>query len=483
METGDPKRWAALVVVLAATLLSIVSVFISNVALPVIQEDLSASAGQAQMILAGYNLMFGLFLVTGGRLGDLYGIKRVFLLGLTLFTAASAVSGFAPGPVSLIGSRAVQGLGAALMIPQVISFIQLYFTGKERATALGAYAAVGGFGSTAAQLLGGWLIAADWFGLGWRTIYLLNVPVGLLAVLGTIRLLRERIAAAQNDRRLDWTGVVLITASLSALCFPLTFGNDWGWPWWIVVPLIASPCLAFGFVRHQRQLEKSGRGTPLIRPSLFRRRNFSAGNVSILLFYANNAVLFIVMPLFLQRGLGMTPFQSGLVFAPLALGFALTSMKSGGWAAKFGHRTLIAGCFLLGASYLLFFVTDAVFGSDLSGYEWIPAALLAGVAMGLISAPLNFLTLARVKESEAGQASGVLTAGVEIAYALGTVAGGMIFFSVAGTDIGDVTGTAVRTDRSAYLHAVHSAIGFNGLLVIGMLMLIRYLKETNTGVK
>jgi len=123
METGDPKRWAALVVVLAATLLSIVSVFISNVALPVIQEDLSASAGQAQMILAGYNLMFGLFLVTGGRLGDLYGIKRVFLLGLTLFTAASAVSGFAPGPVSLIGSRAVQGLGAALMIPQVMSFI------------------------------------------------------------------------------------------------------------------------------------------------------------------------------------------------------------------------------------------------------------------------------------------------------------------------------------------------------------------------
>jgi len=483
METRDPGRWAALAVVLTATLLSIVSVFISNVALPVMQQDLNASAGQAQMILAGYNLMFGLFLVIGGRLGDFYGIRRVFLLGLALFTAASAVSGFAPGPASLIASRAVQGLGAALMIPQVMSFIQVYFTGRERGMALGAYAAVGGFGSTAAQLLGGWLIAADWFGLGWRMIYLLNVPVGLLAIVGTIRILRERIAAAEHDRRLDWTGVVLVTAALSALCFPLTFGNDWGWPWWIFIPLIASPCLAFGFVRHQLRLEKSGRATPLIRPSLFQRRSFSVGNLSILLFYANNAVLFIVMPLFLQRGLGMTPFQSGLVFAPLALGFALTSMKSGEWAAKFGHRTLIAGCFLLEAGYLLFFATNAAFGSNLRGYEWIPAALLAGVAMGLISAPLNFLTLAHVKEDETGQASGVVTSGVEIAYALGTVAGGTLFFSAVGTDTGDVHGLATGTDLSAYLHGVHSAIGLNGLLVIGMLMLIRYLKETKESVK
>jgi MFS family permease len=477
MEARDPKRWVALAVVLTATLLSIVSVFISNVALPVMQQDLSASAGQAQMILAGYNLMFGLFLVIGGRLGDFYGIRRVFLLGLTLFTAASAVSGFAPGPGSLIASRAVQGLGAALMIPQVMSFIQVYFTGKERGVALGAYAAVGGFGSTAAQLLGGWLIAADWFGLGWRMIYLLNVPVGLLAMLAAMRILRERIAADRNDRRSDWTGAALVTAALSALCFPLTFGNDLGWPWWIFGLLLVSPVLAFAFVRHQMRLETSGRQAPLISPSLFRRKGFTAGNLSILLFYANNAVLFIVMPLFLQRGLGMTPFQSGLVFAPLALGFALTSMKSGGWAAAFGHRTLTAGCLLLGASYLLFYATNTAFGPDLSGYEWIPAALLAGVAMGLISAPLNFLTLAHVKEHETGQASGIITAGVEIAYALGTVAGGMIFFSVVGTDVGGVSGLAGGTDHSAYVQAVHSAIGFNGLLVIGLLVLIRYLKR------
>ena len=462
--TRDPGRWAALAVVLTATLLSILNVFISNVALPVMQADLDASAGEAQWILAGYNLAFGLFLVTGGRLGDLYGIRRVFLIGLALFTAASGASGFAPEAASLIAARVVQGLGAALMIPQVMSFIQVNFTGKERGTALGAYAAVGGFGSTVAQLLGGWLIEADWFGLGWRTIYLINVPVGLLAVLGALRMMRERPRASQGDRRLDWAGVVLMTAALSALCVPLTIGYDRGWPWWIFLPLAASPFLAYVFVRHQRRLEASGRGIPLVRISLFHRRSFAAGNLLILLFYANNAVLFMVMPLFLQQGLGMTPFQSGLVFAPLALGFALTSMRSGEWAARFGHRTLAAGCLLLGAAYLLFYALDAAFAPAMSGWEWIPAALLAGVAMGFVSAPLNFLTLAHVKEDETGIASGVITAGVEIAYALGTVAGGMIFFSIA--------------DETAHLQAFHGAIGFNILLILGMLALIRYLKET-----
>ena len=462
-ETRDSGRWAALAAALAATLLSILNVFISNVALPVMQEDLGASAGQAQLMLAGYNLVFGLFLITGGRLGDLYGIRRVFLAGLALFTAASGAAGFAPEPVSLTAARAVQGLGAALMIPQVMSFIQVHFTGKERGMALGAYAAVGGFGSTVAQLLGGWLIEADWFGLGWRAIYLINVPIGSLAILAALRLMRERPRAPLGDRRLDLAGVVLATAALSALCVPLTFGHDRGWPWWIFLPLAASPLLGWAFVRHQRRLESHGRGTPLVKISLFHRRSFAAGNLLILLFYANNAVLFIAMPLFLQRGPGMAPFESGLVFAPLALGFALTSMRSGGWAARFGRRTLAAGCLLLLASYLLFYALDAAFAPDLSGWEWLPAALLAGVAMGLISAPLNFLTLARVREDEIGSASGVITAGVEIAYALGTVAGGLIFFTVSG--------------ESAYLQAFHSAVGFNVLLVLGMLALIRSLRE------
>lgn len=462
--TQDPRRWAALAVLLVATLLSILSVFISNVALPVMRADLAASAGQAQMILAGYNLAFGLFLVIGGRLGDLYGIRRVFLIGLALFTAASGASGFAPDPVSLIGARSVQGLGAALMIPQVMSFIQAHFAGKERGTALGAYAAVGGFGSVVAQLLGGWLIEADWFGLGWRAIYLINVPLGMIAVLGAIRLVRERIAAPQGDRRPDLAGAVLLTVALSALLFPLALGQDRGWPWWICLPLAASPLAGCLFVRHQRRLEADGRRQPLVSVSLFRRRSFAAGNLLILLFYANNAVLFIAMPLFLQAGPGMTPFESGLVFAPLALGFALTSMRVGKLAASRGQRTLIAGCLLLGAAYLLFFALNAAFAPGMSGYEWIPAALLAGVAMGFVSAPLNVLTLAHVREDEIGTASGVVTAGVEIAYALGTVAGGMIFFSIADAGAG-------------YMSAFHGAIGFNLLLVLGMLALIRNVRE------
>lgn len=472
MEISNARRWLSLVVVLAATLLSILNVFISNVALPVIQEDLGASSGEAQLILAGYNFVFGILLITCGRLGDLYGVKRIFLTGLAVFTAASAGAGFAPDPLTLIGARVVQGLGAAFMLPQVMTVIQLDFTGRERGIALGAYAAVGGFGSIAAQLLGGWFIAADWFGLGWRSIYLINIPVGLAAVAGAAWLMREWTQNGRNRRRLDFAGILLASAALSALSIPLMFGGDWGWPWWTAALLAGFPVLVIAFIRHERRLDHGGRVAPVVRLHLFRRRNFSVGNLLILLFYANNAVLFMVMPLTLQRGLGMTPLESGLIFTPLAGGFALMSLFSNRWMERFGQRTMMFGGMLLGISYLMFYGTNLIFGADVSGYAWMPAALAAGLAMGLISAPLNVVTLARVEESDAGSASGIVTAGVEIAYALGTVAGGMIFFSAIGAQ------TTAWIETSHALHAFHQAIGFNGILVAVMLTLLLYMRSS-----
>jgi MFS family permease len=443
------RRWAGFAVFLMAVALSIMNVFISNVALPVIQETLDATPGELQMILAGYNLVFGIFLIAGGRMGDLFGIRRMFLIGLALFSAASAASALAPSANLLAVARAVQGLGAAFMIPQVLSYIQVSFTGKERAFALGAYAAAGGFASSIAQLAGGWLIGLDLLGSGWRAIYAFPVPVGVAAWIAAAMLVKEIRTEDRKGERLDVAGLILMSAALFALTLPLAFGKEWGWPWWLILTWASSPLLVFAFVRHQRSVERSGRAAPLVKTSLFRKRSFAFGNVMILLFYANNAVLFMALPMYVQRELGMTPLMSGLIFTPLAIGFAVVSLWSGKALDKIGERIVAYGCLLLGAAYGLFYAAEVSSSDAGSFYMWMPASLLAGAGMGLISAPLNAVTLKHVAHDEVGSASGIVTAGVEIAYAFGTVICGWIYFSSGG--------------------AFHPALLLNGALLAGML--------------
>jgi len=232
----DPSRWLMLAIVLAATLIAVLDTFIVNVAIPSIEHELHASFAQIQLIVAGYTLSYAVLLVTGGRLGDLYGRKRLFLLGVGGFTVCSALCGFAPNTVLLIIFRVLQGGAAALMYPQVLSFIQVTFEPTERPRAFGYYTAVNGLGSILGQVLGGFLLAANLFHLGWRSIFLVNVPIGLFALLAAFPLLRESRRAEAGNR--DAGGVVLLICSLFLLVFPLVEGGNAGWPLWAVICLV-----------------------------------------------------------------------------------------------------------------------------------------------------------------------------------------------------------------------------------------------------
>ncbi len=226
----DTRRWLALAVVVSASFMAIFDQFVVNVAIPTMQRDLHASFAQIQFVIAGYALAYAVTLITGGRLGDIYGRKRLFMLGMAGFTLASALCGLAPGPELLVGARLVQGFGAALMSPQVLSIIQVTFPPEERSKALGVYGAVIGIASLAGQALGGFLIRADLFGLGWRIVFLINLPIGGAALIAARALVPETRSAAAT--RLDLGGVAIVTAGLFLLTFPLVEGRDAGWPVW-----------------------------------------------------------------------------------------------------------------------------------------------------------------------------------------------------------------------------------------------------------
>ena len=466
------KKWISLFIVLSATFISILNVFSSTVAIPVIQQDLSPTGAQMQFILASYNFFFGIFLIVGGRLGDKYGRKRMFLFGIGLFTLSSLFAGLAPNVHLLILMRSLQGVGAAWMIPQVLSIIQVSFSGKERGIALGAYASVGGFASTIAQLLGGWFIAMNLFQLGWRMIYLIHVPIGALAFALAIMFVDESRLEEVRKKRIDFMGTFLLTFALLTLSIPLTFGTDLDWPIWGFVSLLFSPLIFWGFVRYEQRLtqQKQMEISPLIQLSLFNHKSFLLGNFLVLLFYSGNAILFLALPLLLQNGLGVTAFTSGVIFTPLALGFAITSLTGGSLAAKLGQRTLTIGAGLLLLSYIGFFLTGLLFQAQLTGYEFMPVAFVSGIAMGLLSAPINFVSLEQVENNEVGSASGILSANVELAYAIGTVLASLLFLQFTGDMQPNDSPTIIRT---IYLNAFHTVLALLGGFSLLMVYIIR----------
>lgn len=461
------KQWTALIVMLSAVFLSILSGFSSIVAIPAIQSHLHASGAQTNLILAVYNFVFGILLILGGRLGDKYGRRRIFLYGIGLFTLSSLGAGLSPNADFLTVMRGIQGAGAALMVPQVLSVIQVNFHGKSRGIALGAYAAVGGFASTISQLLGGWLVAGNFLELGWRMIYLINLPIGIAAFALANFTVDESASAEAKGKRLDTVGTLFVTLALLAFSIPLTFGNDLGWPVWSFASLLLTPALIWCFVRYEQKITAHHQTSPLVKLSLFKERSFSLGNLLVLMFYSGNAALFLALPLLLQNGLGVSAFESGVIFTPLALGFAFMSLKGGSLVEKYGRKTLTTGVLLLGFSYLLFIAPGTFFRQAMSGYELMPASLLAGLAMGLLSAPINYIALQHVHEEEAGSASGILSANLEVAYAIGTVLAGTIFHGVA-------SGAA-----SAYMGAFNGTIALNALFAVVMLVILRQLRKTS----
>jgi len=399
--------------------------FIVNVALPSMQSDLHASDGAIEWVVAGYALTSAVLLITAGRLGDQFGRRKVFSMGLALFTLASLECGIAGSADVLVAARLLQGAAAAILMPNVLSIIGVTYTGTDRARALTAYGLVMGLAAVGGQLIGGLLVQTDVAGLGWRTCFLINVPIGLAALALAPRVVPE--SRNEDASRLDLIGTLLVTAGLTAVVLPLVEGRQHGWPAWTWISLAVAPLILGAFVAHQRRLTQRG-GTPMLDTTLFRQRSFSAGLLTQFTFWGGQASFFLVLALYLQAGRGLSAMTAGLVFTILAASYLAASMVSEGLLAKFGPRMLAAGALTLAAGHalLLAAVTDVGVGGSIASL--VPGLLVIGAGMGLVIAPLTTTILSGVDPQRAGAASGMVATTQNVGTALGVAVTGVIFF-------------------------------------------------------
>jgi EmrB/QacA subfamily drug resistance transporter len=431
---GNP--YVALAIILTATFMILLDISIVNVGIPSIQRDLHASFAQIQFVIAGYQLAYGVVLITGGRLGDILGRKRMFMIGVAGFTVASGLCGLSQSGEQIVAARVLQGLMASLMYPQIFSIIRVTFPPQELPTALGILGGVIGLATIAGPLAGGLIIQANFLGLDWRPIFLINIPIGIFALVAAALRLPE--SRAPNAPKLDIAGVLIVSVALFLLTFPLVEGRDAGWPWWSFAMLAASAAVMAFFVVFERRRERTGLD-PLVVSSLFRNRAFVVGLLIFIVFFSGLPSFFLTVNLWLQLGLGFTALHSGLTIVPFAVGSGLASGLSIRLVPRFGKRVLIAGAGLATIGVLITIYSIHVIGTDLHSWQTIPAFFIGGVGLGLLIAPsLNFI-LAGIGGADVGSASGVLTTVQQIGGALGVAAIGVIFFGNLGSHADVVT--------------------------------------------
>ncbi|MCX4821315.1 MFS transporter [Streptomyces sp. NBC_01142] len=449
-------------IVLVGAFMAVLDSFVVIVAGPAIQADLGASGSELQWILAGYQLSFAVFLITGGRLGDIQGRKRMFIAGMTLFTLASVACAVSPTAACLIMARLVQGLGAALMLPQVYAVITVLVGEKDRHRAFGVLGVVIGLATIGGQLIGGLLIGADLFGSGWRPVFWINVPIGLITVLLAARHLPESRAALA--RRLDIPGVVVLSAALFLLSFPLIQGHEAGWPRWAWACLAAS-ALGFAlFVHIERRTGHRG-GDPLLRISLFATRSFSVGIVLVLALYAVLTSYYLVLSIALQDGLGMSALEAGLVYTPAAVTFFVFSMIASRLVPKHGRRVLEIGAIVLAAGYASTAIVLAG-GLPFKPAVVIPTLMLQSVGGGLLITPSLNAVLRRIDPSDAGIASGVLSTAQQVGGALGVAIIGVVFSNSFHPSTQDRTEPAAHALAMSSLSTLIAAIAATVLVYL-----------------
>ncbi|WP_371797439.1 MFS transporter [Streptomyces sp. NBC_01718] len=424
-STTPAVPWRAVSVVMVGMFMAILDSYIVVVAGPAIQADLNVSPGELQWVLAGYQLSYAVFMITGGRIADLYGRKRIFILGIILFTVSSIACAMAQSPDTLIGSRLVQGLGAALMVPQVFALITLTVLEEARHRVFGVLGIVIGMATISGQLVGGVLIGADLFGSGWRSVFWVNVPIGLGTILAALKYVPgSRPAGA---RKLDIPGVLSLGAALLLLTFPLIQGREAGWPWWTWACFAASVG-AFGvFVALERAVNRRG-GDPLMKLSLFSQRSFSLGIVLVLAVYALLSSYYLALSIWVQDGLGKSALDAGLMFTPAAVTFFVFSMVAARIVPKYGHRVLEVGSVILAVGYLATAVV-LLSGPQLTPLLVIPTLMLQSVGGGLLITPLLNTVLTRIAPETVGMASGALSTAQQVGGALGVAVVGAVFFN------------------------------------------------------
>jgi EmrB/QacA subfamily drug resistance transporter len=411
MVNSDRKKWFALALLSAVQFMVVLDIAIVNVALPSIQTDLGFSQENLQWVISAYALFFGGFLLLGGRAADLLGRRRIFLVGIVLFTVSSLLAGLAWSEASLIAARSFQGLGAAIITPAALSILSTTFTeGKERNVALGVWGAVGGFGAAAGVLMGGILTST----LSWSWIFFVNVPVGVTAFILTPMLLRESRDASVKS--FDALGAVLVTAGLSSLVYAITQAGTNGWTSAKTVSFFAAGALLLvGFVL--RELRHS---EPLMRIGILRIKTVSGANVAGFILGTATFSLFLMLTLYMQDVLGYGPMKTGVAYLPVAGGAIVTSAVAAQLVTRIGVKpALVIGMVSLTAG-LLYFTQVSVGGSYLG--DLLPGFLLVAVGLGFSFVPISIAALAGIEAREAGLASGLINTTQQIGGALGIAA-------------------------------------------------------------
>lgn len=444
---ADPRRWWALVVVASATFMALVDVFIVNVAAPSIQADFRSSNSALEVVLTGYTLIYGVGLVLGSRVGDRFGRKQVFLLGMAVFTAASLMCGLAPSMATLIGSRLLQGIGAALMVPQVFAFIQTTFPPAERQKAFSIYGVSAGLASVTGQSLGGALIGGTTVGGDWRLVFFVNVPVGTVAVAAGAFLLqptKQHAAGGWNDLM----GAAFLTGSLVGFTWPLMRASGGHWPGYLWPSEAAGVILGTVFVLWELRRKAAGK-LPLLDPALFKRFSMALGNAGVFVAQGALASFLFVFAVYFQEDRGYSPRAAGLLLVAPGLGYALSSLAVAK-LTKTRRPPLVAGSLLLAVGYgLLAVEAFGVSGGPTGGQVVLPI-LLVGLAMGLVFTPLINRCTLDVPPSQEGAASGVISTSIQLANVVGVALVGTLFLRWSGGNP----------------HGGH-AFGFTSILLVG----------------
>lgn len=417
------KRWAALAVILGAEAMDQLDATIVAVSAPTIRHDLGLGLSSVQWIVAGYSLAMAVGLITGGRLGDILGRRRMFLIGVTGFVLTSLLCGLAPSEEVLIASRVLQGLFGAVLLPQGFGMIKEMFPPKEMVKALAMFGPVMGLSSICGPVLAGWLIDLDLFGLSWRTSFFINLPVGMLTLAAAVRLLPSgAVGRGAAQRRLDLPGVLLAGAGSLLVVFPFVQGGELGWPSWTFVMFGAGLAVFGVFALRVRRAR-----FPLVEPSLFRKRAYTGGLLIVVMFSGLLAAFAFILNLVTQLELGYSPMEAGVAIVPVSVGVVIGSVVGFQLARRIGRRTLHLGVTVTGVGLATLY---ALFPDPAeSAWHLVPGVLLVGLGMGLMIAPLYNFILAGVDDHEVGSASGVLTAVQQLGSAVGVAVLGTLFIA------------------------------------------------------
>jgi len=458
-DQPDPRRWIALLTLLLAAFINLIDVTIVNVALPSLQDELGASASQIEWVVAGYVMAFALGLLPFGRLGDIVGRRRMFLIGVGSFTVMSMAAGMAPNIELLVAARILQGLSAAMMSPQVLALTQNIFPPHERGTAFSMFGLTVSIAAVTGPIVGGALITADLWGLGWRPIFLINLPIGVFAIGAGLRLIPHVPGNARL--RNDWIGIALAVIALTCIVLPLIEGRPLGWPVWIVGMLIAALPAGAIFVMWQRHREAIGR-SQLLPVSLMRNRDYVVGIAATIMFFSGIPGFFLIFALFLQTGFGFSPLESGLATVPFPAGIFAASLASGRMGQKWLKPRLILGTLFMATGMFWVRLTILDVAGSVDRLAFVAPLATAGIGLGLTVAVLFQTILANVRDEDTGSGSGALQAFQQVGGALGVALIGGIFFTV-------LEGSAAT--GADYVAAAATAMIYNVVATIGVMIL------------